>query len=263
MNFGPNDTIFGGNLKETGTVHWSAPNLGATNETGFTALPGGLRNYNGEFIYSGEQGTWWSAGEENDYIGFGWILTYNDSRIHPAWPSKRDGFSVRCIKDYPTDSKGTPIVPHNTTAMVDFSGKWVLNRSQGKSFLTEVASSAIIISQDKNSITMDITITPDKSKGVNRIEKYVYNKSVVKKNTLGDRTTVITCNPAADGQSFSITEMLSYSQNGILKESKRISVYSLGKDGKTLIINQDDTLPEGSLTPEEERHEMRVYDKSN
>ena len=147
--------------------------------------------------------------------------------------------------------------------MADFSGKWVLNRSQGKSFLTEVASSAIIISQDKNSITMDITITPDKSKGVNRTEKYVYNTSVIKKNTLGDRTTVITCTPSPNGQSFSITEMLSYSQNGIEKESKRISVYSLGEDGKTLIINQDDTLPEGSLTPENERIETRVYDKSN
>jgi len=147
--------------------------------------------------------------------------------------------------------------------MADFSGKWVLNRSQGKSFLTEVASSAIIIPQDKNSITMDITITPDKSKGVNRTEKYVYNTSVIKKNTLGDRTTVITCTPSPNGQSFSITEMLSYSQNGIEKESKRISVYSLGEDGKTLIINQDDTLPEGSLTPENERIETRVYDKSN
>jgi hypothetical protein len=65
-----------------------------------------------------------------------------------------------------------------------------------------------------------------------------------------------------DGQAFSITETLSYTQNGIEKIIKRVSVYSLGKDGKTLIINQEDTLPEGSLTPEDERHEIRVYDKS-
>jgi hypothetical protein len=156
---------------------------------------------------------------------------------------------------YPADTKA-----YN---MADFSGKWVFNRSQSKSFLTEVASSTLIISQDINSLTMDITITPDKNKPVNRTEKYVYNESVVKKNTQGDKSTVITCTPSLDGQSFSITETLSYTQNGIEKVTKRVSVYSLGKDGKTLIINQEDFLPEGSITPENERHETRIYDKLN
>jgi beta-lactamase regulating signal transducer with metallopeptidase domain len=147
--------------------------------------------------------------------------------------------------------------------MVDFSGKWVLNRTQGKTFLTEVASMALIISQDKSSLTLDITITPDNIKPVHRTEKYIYNTSIEKKNTQGDKLTVITCTPSPDGQSFSITETLSYAQNGIEKVTKRVSVYSLGKDGKTLIINQEDFLPEGSITPENERHETRIYDKLN
>lgn len=147
--------------------------------------------------------------------------------------------------------------------MVDFSGKWVLNRSQGKTFLTDVASSTLIISQDKNSLTMDITITPDNIKPVNRTEKYVYYTSIAKKNTQGDKLTVITCTPSPDGQSFSITETLSYTQNGIEKVIKRVSVYSLGKDGKTLIINQEDFRSEGSITPANERHETRIYDKLN
>jgi len=36
--------IAGGKMKETGTAHWTSPNIGATNETGFTALPGGYRH---------------------------------------------------------------------------------------------------------------------------------------------------------------------------------------------------------------------------
>ena len=147
--------------------------------------------------------------------------------------------------------------------MVDFTGKWVFNRLQSKSFLAEAASSTIFISQDKSSLTMDIEITPDNKKTIKRTEKYVYNTSIEKKNTLRDRLTVITCTPSPDRQSFSITETLSYTQNGIEKITKRVSVYSLGKDGKTLIINQEDFLPEGSITPENERHEIRIYDKLN
>lgn len=147
--------------------------------------------------------------------------------------------------------------------MSDFSGKWVLNRSQGKTFLTEVASSTLIISQDKNSITFDITISPDNYKPVYRTEKYVYNTSIEKKNTQKDKLTVITCTPSQDGGSFSITETLSYTQNGIEKVIKRVSVYSLGKDGKTLIINQEDIPSEASNTPENERYETRIYDKLN
>jgi beta-lactamase regulating signal transducer with metallopeptidase domain len=171
--------------------------------------------------------------------------------------------NIREKDDIYVKAEGTRY-PEDTKAynMADFSGKWVFNRSQSKSFLAKVASSTLIISQDKNSITMDITITPDKIKPVNRTEKYVYNTSIANKNNQGDKLTVITCTPSPDGQSFSITETLSYAQNGIEKVTKRVSVYSLGKDGKTLIINQDDTLPEGSLTPEDERHETRVYDKS-
>jgi uncharacterized protein (TIGR02145 family) len=55
--------VAGGKLKETGTTHWESPNTGATNETGFTALPGGFRNYDGNFLNIGYNGLWWSATE--------------------------------------------------------------------------------------------------------------------------------------------------------------------------------------------------------
>jgi hypothetical protein len=46
------ESVAGGKLKETGTSHWESPNTGATNESGFTALPSGYRNFAGAFDIS-------------------------------------------------------------------------------------------------------------------------------------------------------------------------------------------------------------------
>jgi uncharacterized protein (TIGR02145 family) len=39
----------GGMLKEPGISYWESPNTGATNQSGFTAIPGGIRDENGNF----------------------------------------------------------------------------------------------------------------------------------------------------------------------------------------------------------------------
>ncbi|HRZ98354.1 MAG TPA: fibrobacter succinogenes major paralogous domain-containing protein, partial [Paludibacter sp.] len=60
------ETEAGGKLKETGNTHWTTPNLGATNEVGFTALPAGLCEPKGTYSQFGAYGTWWCAtGETN------------------------------------------------------------------------------------------------------------------------------------------------------------------------------------------------------
>jgi len=51
------DNVAGGKLKETGTTHWTTPNIEATNETDFTALPGGSRSNSGAFGYIGGYGS--------------------------------------------------------------------------------------------------------------------------------------------------------------------------------------------------------------
>src|SRR5664280_1993486 len=56
-------SVAGGKLKETGTTHWTTPNTGATNETGFTALPGGYRSTNGAYNNFEDYGYWWSSTE--------------------------------------------------------------------------------------------------------------------------------------------------------------------------------------------------------
>jgi hypothetical protein len=109
---------------------------------------------------------------------------------------------------------------------------------------------------------MDININAGAGNQLSRTEKYIFNESVVRKNTEGDKTSVLTCSAAPDGKSFSITEVYSAVYNGVAGESKRISVYTLSNDGRNLIIEIDDTPRQGSITPENENHETRVFDKT-
>ena len=94
------DSIAGGKLKESGTSHWKSPNGGATNESGFSAVPGGMLDaYSGVFSFWGYIGCWWSATESNATLARIWQLSCNDASIFGYGSSKVNGFSVRCVKD--------------------------------------------------------------------------------------------------------------------------------------------------------------------
>jgi uncharacterized protein (TIGR02145 family) len=87
----------GAKLKETGTNHWQTPNTGATNETGFTALPGGTRDGGGTYSLIGDNGYWWCSTEYNVLEGYRRILSYNDSYIYRGDSWRGMGHSVRCL----------------------------------------------------------------------------------------------------------------------------------------------------------------------
>ena len=89
----------GGKLKEPYSVHWTSPNTGATNESGFTARPGGYRNSNGGFHYVGFNGQWWSSSEYNSSQVWYRHLNSGDTRVARYYDGKDGGFSVRCVKD--------------------------------------------------------------------------------------------------------------------------------------------------------------------
>jgi uncharacterized protein (TIGR02145 family) len=94
------ESISGGKLKESGTSHWRSPNAGATNESGFTALPGGHRDVNGIFSALGDDGYWWSATEYGT-TGKVWYrnMNYNYDGVLSVSNNKKNGHSVRCIRD--------------------------------------------------------------------------------------------------------------------------------------------------------------------
>ncbi len=87
--------VAGGKLKETSTVHWASPNTGATNETGFTALPGGGR-VGSNFSNIGKYSFWWTLKDFGTSIFYG--VQYDNSKLATNYYDKSYGLSVRCIK---------------------------------------------------------------------------------------------------------------------------------------------------------------------
>ena len=90
-------------MKEAGTTHWDPPNAGATNESGFTALPGGGRfNYGFvSFQDPGFIGNWWVDHKGNTTAVAGYRVRLYSSSIGftDSQDPKVDGYSVRCLKD--------------------------------------------------------------------------------------------------------------------------------------------------------------------
>ncbi len=110
-NLGGNSDIVGGKLKDTGTIEggdglWFAPNTGATNESSFTALPGGFRDINGgSYVGIGQVSYFWSNSEAtigDDFVYEAWArgMDSNSSHIFRWNENTRYGLSVRCVRDY-------------------------------------------------------------------------------------------------------------------------------------------------------------------
>jgi uncharacterized protein (TIGR02145 family) len=92
--------VAGGKMKSTGTSLWQSPNTAATNESGFTGVPGDFRNTNGAFGNNiGPYVTWWSSSENNTSTAWVRFLYYFYGNAYRSIYSKLRGYSVRLIKD--------------------------------------------------------------------------------------------------------------------------------------------------------------------
>lgn len=92
------EDIAGGKLKEVGTTHWKAPNTGADNESGFTAMPGGYRPA-GACSSIRTKGFWWSSSESSSNNASMMLIRNDNGSVSISAASKSAGMSVRCIKD--------------------------------------------------------------------------------------------------------------------------------------------------------------------
>ncbi len=93
----------GGKLKEAGSSHWLSVNVGATNESGFTALPAGYNDYDGVFYNINMTGAWWSSTENpspgSTTSASDRVIGFDGNYVFRSFNLKRNGFSVRCLKD--------------------------------------------------------------------------------------------------------------------------------------------------------------------
>ena len=90
----------GGKMKEEGTTHWTSPNVGATNSSGFLGLPGGARDGDSNnFVKADLNCYFWVATEYDSSHSWWRGLSYFDVELKSAKYHKEPGFSIRCIKD--------------------------------------------------------------------------------------------------------------------------------------------------------------------
>lgn len=88
----------GGRMKESGENHWLAPNVGANNSSGFSALPGGRRSYSpGDFRELGQKANFWSR--EKTSFPYCQELLYDYCIVGESHWFMSSGLSVRCVKD--------------------------------------------------------------------------------------------------------------------------------------------------------------------
>jgi uncharacterized protein (TIGR02145 family) len=100
------ESVAGGKMKETGTTHWTTPNTGATNESGFTGLPTGARSSGGpdpepSFNFMGACAYYWSSSEPgpNYAVGNYCRLSSDNVNVYRYNIAKSEGFAVRLVKD--------------------------------------------------------------------------------------------------------------------------------------------------------------------
>jgi uncharacterized protein (TIGR02145 family) len=99
ISFLGGDSIAGGKIKESGIIHWLDPNTGASNESGFTALPAGFRYTDGSMMPPGYSGYWWSSTEFSPTEAYRTGTTNSVSILYRNYRAKIYGYSVRCIEN--------------------------------------------------------------------------------------------------------------------------------------------------------------------
>ena len=97
-NFLGGASIAGGKMKAVSNL-WLSPNTGATNESGFSGLPGGYRTSYGAYDLIGNLGLWWSSTEGSPTDAWYRDLVYVSGNSGRFGSDKQSGFSVRCLRD--------------------------------------------------------------------------------------------------------------------------------------------------------------------
>lgn len=116
LNNSNQSSVAGGKLKDKSTApqshpRWDGPNTNATNETGFSAFPGGDRYEEGDFMQNGTDGRFWSSTSNSSCCSWAANLSYFSGSFTRIGSFKNHGYSIRCIKVSTTHTLTLPISP--------------------------------------------------------------------------------------------------------------------------------------------------------
>lgn len=98
INFLGGDLNAGGKMKMKESLIWVNPDPNITNESGFTAIPAGMREwYTGEYSFA--CGFWSNTQADDGVSSWHRSLSVDNNTITRYQPNKMYGFSIRCVKD--------------------------------------------------------------------------------------------------------------------------------------------------------------------
>ncbi len=116
---GLSGAVAGGKIRESGLSHWNAPNTGATNASGFTALPGGERMATGSLFHlEGLETSFWSSSGYSPAEAWRYRATNNEAGLFRENASRLKGFSVRCVKDTCSEYSAAGVMIETLTPVV-------------------------------------------------------------------------------------------------------------------------------------------------
>ena len=94
-------------IKEAGSTHWYCKSdIPSDNESGFTLLPGGSRNYYGQCSLAGFYGEWWTSSDYHPFTAWKRSLFCTDTLLDRDIRYKHNGLSVRCVSNTPATPAG-------------------------------------------------------------------------------------------------------------------------------------------------------------
>ncbi len=169
LNYLGGESKAGGPIKESGITHWQEPNVGATNQSGFTALPAGNYHppYGNENIQSiGMNAAWWSSSKQDQWFWAAQCSFASTDAVLTEW-KPYDGLSVRCIKGDPdpstlvTDTSRsvigqTPTVPADTSISVIGQAPSILDTDEPA---TNISPTGATLNGDVNANGLPTTVT--------------------------------------------------------------------------------------------------------
>jgi uncharacterized protein (TIGR02145 family) len=158
-NYLGGESVAGGKMKETGTAHWFEPNTGATNSSGFTALPTGYRLTDGIFNDLSIYGYFWSTTEDGGSWAWYRYLSWSMDFVGRGNLDKQTGFSVRCLKNDTTTSQ-LNVTPANQDVTAS-SGTTSFEVTSNTSWTVEESVSWLSVSPINGSSNGTLTVSYD------------------------------------------------------------------------------------------------------